>query len=45
MKHLERAAKNEQAKSSYAALVRIFGNELKRQREEVLIKKSNDKED
>jgi hypothetical protein len=42
MKYLERAVKNEQAKSAYYSLVRIFGNEIKRKREEVLIKVSDD---
>jgi CRISPR/Cas system-associated protein Cas5 (RAMP superfamily) len=42
MKYLERAVKNEQAKSAYSSLVRIFGNEIKRKREEVLIKVSDD---
>lgn len=41
MKYLERAVKNEQAKSAYSPLVRIFGNEIKRKREEVLIKVSD----
>ncbi|QNU23377.1 hypothetical protein [Geobacillus zalihae] len=39
---LERAVKSEQAKSAYSSLVRIFGNEIKRKREEVLIKVSDD---
>ncbi len=42
VKYLERAVKNEQAKSAYYALVRIFGNEIKRKREEVLIKVADD---
>jgi hypothetical protein len=42
VKYLERAVKNEQAKSAYYSLVRIFGNEIKRKREEVLIKVSDD---
>jgi hypothetical protein len=42
MQYLERAVKNEQAKSAYYSLVRIFGNEIKRKREEVLIKFSDD---
>ncbi|NNU92436.1 hypothetical protein ETC01_03710 [Geobacillus sp. NFOSA3] len=42
MKYLERAVKSEQAKSAYSSLVRIFGNEIKRKREEVLIKVSDD---
>lgn len=42
MKYLERAVKSEQAKSVYSSLVRIFGNEIKRKREEVLIKVSDD---
>ncbi|QOR84060.1 hypothetical protein IMZ17_16430 [Geobacillus stearothermophilus] len=41
VKYLERAVKNEQAKSAYYSLVRIFGNEIKRKREEVLIKISD----
>jgi hypothetical protein len=41
MKYLERVVKNEQAKSAYYSLVRIFGNEIKRKREEVLIKFSD----
>jgi hypothetical protein len=42
MQYLERAVKSEQAKSAYYSLVRIFGNEIKRKREEVLIKVSDD---
>ncbi|MDL0421464.1 hypothetical protein QPM05_15385 [Caldibacillus thermoamylovorans] len=42
VKYLERAVKNEQAKSAYYSLVRIFENEIKRKREEVLIKVSDD---
>ncbi|MBA2876910.1 hypothetical protein [Thermaerobacillus caldiproteolyticus] len=42
MKYLERTVKSEQAKSVYSLLVRIFGNEIKRKREEVLIKVSDD---
>jgi hypothetical protein len=42
VKYLERAVKSEQAKSAYSSLVRIFGNEIKRKREEVLIKVSDD---
>ncbi|OQO95868.1 hypothetical protein BSK33_18285, partial [Geobacillus sp. 44B] len=42
MQYLERAVKSEQAKSVYYSLVRIFGNEIKRKREEVLIKVSDD---
>lgn len=42
MKYLERAVKSEQAKSAYSSMVRIFGNEIKRKREEVLIKVSDD---
>jgi hypothetical protein len=42
MQYLERAVKNEQAKSAYSSLVRIFGNEIKRKREEVLIKVADD---
>lgn len=42
LQYLERMVKNEQAKSAYYSLVRIFGNEIKRKREEVLIKVSND---
>ncbi|MBB3868692.1 hypothetical protein DER53_03480 [Parageobacillus toebii NBRC 107807] len=42
MQYLERTVKSEQAKSSYYSLVRIFGNEIKRKREEVLIKVSDD---
>lgn len=45
MQHLERAAINEQAKYAYTALVRIFGNGMKRKREEVLIKISDKKGD
>ncbi|EIJ80369.1 hypothetical protein PB1_08407 [Bacillus methanolicus PB1] len=41
IQYLERAAKNEQAKSTYFSLVRIFGNEIKRKREEVLVKVSD----
>ncbi|WP_193224641.1 hypothetical protein [Bacillus sp. B1-b2] len=36
-KFIERIIKNSNAKSAYLALVRIFGNEIKRKREEVLI--------
>jgi hypothetical protein len=42
MQCLKRAVKSEQAKSAYYSLVRIFGNEIKRKREEVLIKVSDD---
>lgn len=42
VKYLERAVKSEQAKSDYYVLVRIFGNEIKRKREEVLIKVPDD---
>jgi hypothetical protein len=42
MQHLERVAKNEQAKCAYSSLVRISGNKMKKKREEVLIKVSND---
>ncbi|MDL0421407.1 hypothetical protein QPM05_15090 [Caldibacillus thermoamylovorans] len=42
IQYLERTVKNEQAKSAYSSLVRIFGNEMKRKREEVLIKVSDD---
>lgn len=34
--------KSEQAKSAYYSLVRIYGNEIKRKREEVLIKVADD---
>ncbi|OIK10063.1 hypothetical protein [Bacillus sp. MUM 13] len=39
---VEKVNLNQQAKSVYKALVRIFGNELKRKREEVWIKFSDD---
>ena len=42
IKHLESAAKNEQAKRAYSSLVRIFGNEIKKKREDVLIQVSDD---
>jgi hypothetical protein len=39
---LGKSSKIEQAKSAYSSLVRIFGNEIKRKREEVLIKVADD---
>lgn len=38
MHHLDSIVKNELAKSAYATLVHIIGNEIKRKREEVFIK-------